>query len=382
MASRKVDEGKGRELLNRYIQDELLLLQRAPLHPWEDLTSLISRTARRMGYEKPEWILHPEHASHSIAPKQLAYLRHLADYGLIEQLLLLDEETLYSLTLHRFFPFLVGRSAPPASHLHAEIKRPRLWEQNIFWEPLETQVCPQCLLEKDAYDRLYWRTRTLLICPRHSIYLQHRCPVCLKPIPALRSHPFLCLYCKDGDYRSSCEPIDPRDMWLYDTQVLLLEHLGVDHEEVGSTVHAQSLLRKLASWQYFLIMERFEELFVQESFATVVLQDLFHVPALLSLRLQPGERKSAFLFHWIVAEWPNHFFWLLEHIASLFSNKVHRASYRSMQWRESNFFLNPAFSASNQQQTFSLLMDCLHAYTILFPSRWGTHWLWGFAHTF
>ena len=355
------------------------LLQRAPLRPWEDLASLISRTARKMGYSDPKWVLQPEHASHSIDPKQLAYLSRLADYELLEQLLILDEEMLYSLTLHRFFPSLIARSSTTRD-LSSEINRPRLWKHNVFWEPLETQVCPQCLAEEDAYDRLYWRTRALLICPRHSIYLQRRCPSCLKPIPALRSHPFLCPYCKGGDYRSSCQLIDPRDTWLYDTQILLLERLGVNHREVESISHTQSLLRKLASWQYFLIMERFEELFVQESFATVVLQELFHVPALLSLTLQPGERKSAFLFHWIIAEWPNHFFWLLEYIASLFSNKVHRASYRSMQWRKSNFFLNSAFSAYDQQQTFSLLMDCLHTYTILFPSRWGTYWPWGFAH--
>ncbi len=128
-------------------------------------------------------------------------------------------------------------------------------------------------------------------------------------------------------------------------------------------------------------MKRFENLFVQESFAAVVLKDLFQTPALLSLHLRPGERKSAFLFHWIIAEWPKHFFWLLEHIASLFSNKVNRASYRAMQWRESDFFLNPAFSAPDQQQTFSLLVDFFHAYETYFPSRWGTFWPWGFTHT-
>ncbi|HEX9135286.1 MAG TPA: TniQ family protein [Ktedonobacteraceae bacterium] len=359
------------------------LPRRATPRPWEDLASFISRTARHMGYEQPEWVLHPENSAQSIAPQRLAYLSRLADYELLERLLLLDEEVLYSLTLHRFATSLGGRHSTPGQ-LPLEIGRLQLLDPGFFWPRLETQICPYCLYEEEAYDRLYWRVRTLLICPRHLIYLQHRCPACFKPIPALRSHPFLCPYCRKGDYRSVCEAIHPRDVWLYDTQVLLLEHLAIDYTEWGTPSHSKSLLKALSPRHYFLMLQQFEHLFVRETFASVVLRDLFQDPTLRSLSQRPGERKSAFLFHWLVAEWPKHFFWLLERIASLFPEEVYWGKGWSrwpVPWRELDFFLNPAFSVPDQQQTYSLLTDFFSAYETYFPSRWGTFWPWGLTHT-
>jgi hypothetical protein len=128
------------------------------------------------------------------------------------------------------------------------------------------------------------------------------------------------------------------------------------------------------------MLHDFEYLFVHESFVAVVLPDLFQNPTLRSLGLRPGERKSAFLFHWIIAEWPDHFFWLLERIASLFPEEVYWGkgwSRMSVSWRELGFFLNPAFSATDQQETYTLLTDFFHAYEAYYFSRWGTFWPWG-----
>src|SRR5258706_5785744 len=68
--------------------------------PWEDLASLLCRTARRMGYERPHWLLHPEQIAYSIDPAALPLLHRRTDYFFLQRLLLLEEEQLYRLTLH------------------------------------------------------------------------------------------------------------------------------------------------------------------------------------------------------------------------------------------------------------------------------------------
>ncbi len=81
--------------------------------PCEDLPSVISRVARKMGYERPEWLLRPEALSHRIAPNTLLLLRRRADYQLLKSLLLLEEEQLFSLTLYRFAHRLEALPYPP-----------------------------------------------------------------------------------------------------------------------------------------------------------------------------------------------------------------------------------------------------------------------------
>jgi hypothetical protein len=62
----------------------------APRH-WEDLTSVLSRTARKMGYEDPIWVLRPEIVPYTINPAKLPLLYHSADYLLLQRLLLLTD---------------------------------------------------------------------------------------------------------------------------------------------------------------------------------------------------------------------------------------------------------------------------------------------------
>src|SRR2546429_299913 len=67
--------------------------------PWEDLASLLSRASAQMGYSNPAWILDPEEIPYTIRTLNLLLLSREADYTFLAQLLALDEEELYELTL-------------------------------------------------------------------------------------------------------------------------------------------------------------------------------------------------------------------------------------------------------------------------------------------
>ncbi len=359
------------------------LPRRAVPRPWEDLASVISRTARLMGYEWPWWILRPECSPYAIPSKRLACLSRLADYEQLEQLLSLNEEELYSLTLHRFAASVgeANFSAEqnfPAGKRPQEIMLPQIAGRDRFFSSLETQVCPRCLDEKAGFDRLYWRTRGLLMCPRHLIYLQHECPACSSPIPGLRPHLSLCPSCRIEDYRTKVESVLAEEGWLYDTQILLLKHLGVAQTEWNLTEHIKSHLRHLPSQQYFSLMHHFEDLFFHGSFQLKIIPGLSHAPDLQSLNTHPRDQRSMFLFHWIMANWPDHFFWLLEHMSSLLPNIRHRIQYwiedyglvtKFSFWREEIFFQNPAFFTPDQRYTFPLMQHFFRVYEDYFPSK-------------
>jgi hypothetical protein len=65
------------------------------------LASVLSHTARKMGYEDPAWVLRPERVPHTINPAMLPLLYH----SILQRLLL------YELTLHHFAPRFAQR--PP-----------------------------------------------------------------------------------------------------------------------------------------------------------------------------------------------------------------------------------------------------------------------------
>ncbi len=94
------------------------LPQRAAPQPWEDIASVISRTARKMGYGDPKWILQPELIPHRVDPQALPLLRQYEDYQMLELLLALEKEAILSLTLHRFAPRFESQVAldPPQKH--------------------------------------------------------------------------------------------------------------------------------------------------------------------------------------------------------------------------------------------------------------------------
>ena len=86
--------------------------------PWDDLASVLSRASRRMGYGQPKWLLQPENSSYRLREEDLPFLCRKENFLYLEQLLSLDEETLYFTTIHRFASvlqdgtdLLVGKNA-------------------------------------------------------------------------------------------------------------------------------------------------------------------------------------------------------------------------------------------------------------------------------
>ena len=188
--------------------------------------------------------------------------------------MLLEEEQLYALTLHRFTSrlYLPQHSPPPSATYSGDrrsIDRPRLWyedQQRFFLSEIYTRVCPLCLDEGDGsggYDRLFWRCRLMLVCPRYHVFLVNRCPACMAYIPALRPNLLICPSCGKGDYRSAVLALHAKDAWLLTSHCLLLSHLGVESVEVGTQLEdsSPSLLHHLASWDFFGLLKGFSSIF-------------------------------------------------------------------------------------------------------------------------
>ena len=146
-------------------------------------------------------------------------------YRLLGELLLLDEEALYQLTLDRLAdPFQCrDRSRSVLGRCLLDVNS-RLW---LFPETQTTSVCPRCLREEEAYDRLYWRAHPVQVCPSHRIPLRHACPACLKKIPVVRPHPFFCPFCHKGDYRMGTDDAISEQSLLYLGASLFSQATGV-----------------------------------------------------------------------------------------------------------------------------------------------------------
>lgn len=285
--------------------------------PWEDLASLISRLGEQMGYKNPAWILRPEDIPYVVQPFTLCQLRDKADYRFFEQLLRLDEECLYQLTLHRFAS---GIQAPEAvDGIEArEINRPLLRRytfQSFFHPYSATKVCPRCLCEEPAYGRLYWSALPVVACSQHGIFLIDACPSCRRPIPALRSPLTKCPSCKNGDYREAQAFPMPEDVFFRVGQKLLLDRLGVAVIDQFEVAALASPLVELYPHQYFQLFDAFRH----------VLQPLFPdapllrvAPELRNMLHERGHARSAFsllewsvfisTFHALFDSWPDAFF--------------------------------------------------------------------------
>jgi TniQ len=258
----------------RHLQKVLPLPQRAAPRSWEDLASVLSRTASKMGYDHPKWLLHQENIPYTIDSVTLSVLHRRTDYLFLGRQMLLEEEQLYALTLHRFASRLYlsqyspSPFAPYQDDLHF-IDRPRLWHEDqhrFFLSEIYTRVCPLCLDEGDGsggYDRLFWRCRLMLVCTRHHVFLVNRCPACKASIPALRPNLLICPSCGKGDYRSAMLTLTAKDAWLLTSHYLLLSHLGVGSIEAGTQLEDSnpSPLRHLASWDFFGLLRGFSRIF-------------------------------------------------------------------------------------------------------------------------
>jgi len=325
--------------------DPPLPLRTRPL-PWEDIGSLLSRVARRMSYEHPSWLLRPESGLHSIRAADLPVLALRADYAFLERLLLLDQDTLYALTLNRFAAALSRPSPLPGfEDIHREfmqrwqasdegklyssshIGRPLLakWDYRTFFLPVSSiKVCPVCLEEPEAYDRLYWRTRFLMTCPRHSVFLRERCPACYSAIPSLRSSPTTCSTCGKGDYRTaprSLQPYLPEASCLLAGDLLTLKALGVDGEAAGGhpPTGQGAGLASLSPPQYFSLLHSFcklMKLFSADYLLAFLTLQYHAVLARLQGSCQVVPLRDTgvqiAITHWLFAFWPDHLFALLD----------------------------------------------------------------------
>src|SRR6185312_2969886 len=90
------------QVLYRQIKVVPPLPRRAIPKPWEDLASVVARSAHAMGYAHPRWVLLSQKVEYGVRTEALPLLRRELDYELLRRLLNLDEATLHGLTLHRF----------------------------------------------------------------------------------------------------------------------------------------------------------------------------------------------------------------------------------------------------------------------------------------
>ncbi len=291
--------------------------------PWEDLASFVSRIAGCMGYKNPQWILRPEESTSTIQSFNLCMLREKTDYHFLEHLLQLDEEALYSLTIHRF----ASRVQAPElarSTVAEVIQRPLLTRylfQSFFHPYSATKFCPYCLAEEPVYGRLFWNALPVVACLRHKLFLLDRCPSCHHSVPILRPSFTQCPYCRNGDYREAPVVSLPNDALFHLGQALILERLGIEVASFCKAIandHVSPLL-DLLPWQYFRLLNAFRcvlgPLFPEAPLLRVApeLRSLLHAHPRPHGGLSPLE-WAVFIstFHGIFLSWPDNFFSFLD----------------------------------------------------------------------
>ncbi|TMC42314.1 MAG: hypothetical protein E6J31_04455 [Chloroflexi bacterium] len=131
--------------------------------------------------------------------------------------------------------------------------------RTFFLPPSSIKVCPICLGEYHAYDRLYWRTRFLVTCPQHVVILRESCPTCHAAIPSLRPSPILCSACGKGNYRASpcsLEPYLQEALLLLASDLLTLKALGIEDTTIDNSLPSSQLeeLGSLAPRNYFSLL--------------------------------------------------------------------------------------------------------------------------------
>jgi hypothetical protein len=309
--------------------------------PWEDLHSFLARTAKRMQYEKATQVIQPEMGDHHIASSQVSLLTEQSDYTFLSDLLRIPEEALYQMTLHRFwtpfehldfFPVLKDPYKcdlylqPRTTPYRSPIQRPRLeigLLSNFFLPNQITQICPLCLQEGIAYDRLYWKARYLLTCQKHAVLLLRLCPTCQKPIPSSRLEPTSCPFCHRAYHSSSSMPVPlPSEAaCLLHGDFLTLRALGVTPLPTHPSISASKSdpRESLPPEQYFALVRAtcisLHPLQVPDfqTFLTPAFYD-FLVQSKITHRPYPDHVPplQVAATHWIFAAWPDHFFTYLD----------------------------------------------------------------------
>jgi hypothetical protein len=329
-------EQQERTLIEPFLRKLAPLPLRCVPQPWETLASLLSRTARKMGYEDPRWLLRPQQIPPlSIDPAFLPFLERPTDYRYLSRLLLLEQEQLHALTLRRFVSLFARPPQPdpspqlPPRQTSTSSPLSYLHRTQFFDSSRHIRVCPGCLDEGEVYDRLYWQCELVLSCPRHRVFLIERCPACGLQIPALRPSPTACPSCRSGDYRSVLLPVPLEEQWLAESQATLLARLRVDEPEEREHQVASSAttLHSPPSWEYFQVLslglQVFDRLTSESEGAILFLTRSLGLDAIVE-RLVHNLRKTSprllrqhILMHYLLSSWPVHFLVFLERLQRL-----------------------------------------------------------------
>lgn len=298
------------------------LPQRATPYLWEDLSSLLSRVARKMGYPDLRWILRPQESPYGINASDLPLLTEQRDFLLLQQLLLLNEATLSSLTAH-IFAHVLDYFAKPENNSTSRL-RPQYFA-SYFLEYPRTRICPQCLAESPTYDRIFWRMRHIFFCPFHRTRLRDFCPRCSRTISALRLEPFRCPSCQQGDYREPVEAPIAQNHLLYVGTVLFLHTLGITlpedsipWQQVCPLFPRQASTTTISLLRH--VTETFTESFTLEELLTLLVDLSALSPDDISIYPEiftTSDTAAFFLFHAFLFQWPTQFSRLLDQLYAL-----------------------------------------------------------------
>ncbi len=158
------------------MSDLKLLPARERAQPGESLRSLIRRHAFAMGYDRTSQLLSVTRASF---PPHLDHLSRGPPLNALSELFGQDEDHLLDLTVHRFAKrlMLVARNetSPDVCDSKTILR---------FFSSATTHVCPLCLAEPPACERLLWSFRAFPVCSRHGCLLIDACPNCGEQIRA------------------------------------------------------------------------------------------------------------------------------------------------------------------------------------------------------
>lgn len=154
------------------------LINLLPLIPGESLISLLERLRQENYYEEASWF------RPFLAPPALQHpnlLRSTTHYRVLGELLGLEPEHLWHLTLHRYVPcFYLPEALTLLPQEYDDVNMP-LWESRGLGLYVHGQyslkVCPLCWREHHAF-LLPWSLRHVTTCFTHQVLLVDRCSAC------------------------------------------------------------------------------------------------------------------------------------------------------------------------------------------------------------
>lgn len=382
-------EQQRRALIEPFLRKLAPLPLRCVPQPWETLASLLSRSARKLGYEYPRWLLRPEQIPPlTIDPAFLPLLERPTDYRYLSRLLLLEEEQLYALTLHQFARRFARPLQPdpfPSPHLAPQQTGTRSLlsyehRTQFFDSSRYIRVCPGCLDEGEAYDRLYWQCELVLSCPRHRVFLIERCPSCGVQIPALRLSPTACPSCRSGDYRSVLLPVPSQEEWLIESQATMLMQLGVDGPEAGEhqVANGATTLHSSPSWEYFQVLslglQVFDRLTSEAGGAVLFLSRSLGLDAIVEKlvhdlrKTSPRLLRQHILMHYLLSSWPVHFLVFLERLQQLLQEEYHYSGESLTVYRWNKLMLQGKYwcVSEHQEKPVSHLQSFFNTFSSFF----------------